>query len=233
MILNQNISTIHVFCVGCTVEPARRFFSARRSQLQTLARSSHGGETGERGLALVGRCCCCSSCKVPFFHTGKGRSHPNTSLNMDKAVRWDVARSSGKRVLWTSVTVALVRTGLIGPLGLDLSLPTGGMTLVRSRGAAGRAASVSRQPLVWSRDQNSRHVTTYRAAGAHQTAPQSSLLHLHSSRLTTQNCATEISGLQKAVRRLPRPLPTSIWSKNVHLFHVGPDAALQLGWGAM
>ena len=85
MILKQNISTIHVLCVGCTVEPARRFFSARRSQLQTLARSSHGGETGERGLALVGRCCCCSSCKVPFFHTGKGRSHPNTSLNMDKA----------------------------------------------------------------------------------------------------------------------------------------------------
>ena len=142
----------------------------------------------------------------------------------------------GKLVLRTSVTGVLVRTGLIGPQSLwvlILSFPTGGMTLVRSRGAAGRAASVSRQPLVWSRDQNSGHVTTHRAAGPHQTAPQSSLSHLHCSRLTTQKCATETSTLEKPAGGCCVHFQLQSGPKIATYSMLGPMPPCSWGWGAM
>ena len=69
--------------------------------------------------------CCCSSCKVPFFHTGKGRSHPTTCLNMDKAVRLD----AGPR--WQTCSPDFCDRGAGAhwahrstvPLGLDFVLP--------------------------------------------------------------------------------------------------------------
>ena len=176
----------------------------------------------------------CSSCKVPF--STLARDARTTPFNLDKPVWWDSGRQ------WQTCSldgchspVLMIRTGQIGskPLSvLILSFPTRRHDLGPISWCGGPAgSSVSRQPLVWSRDHNSRHVTTHRAAGPHQTAPQSSLLHLHSSRLTTQNCAIKIFAVQKTGRGLLCPLPTSIWSKHCHLFHVGPDAALQLGGG--
>ena len=124
MILNQNISTIHVLCVGCTVQPARPFFSARRSQLQAGWIQPWWGDRREGAGGWLGGCCC-SSCKVPFFHTGKGRSHPTTCLNMDKAVRLD----AGPR--WQTCSPDFCDRGAGAhwahrstvPLGLDFVLP--------------------------------------------------------------------------------------------------------------
>ena len=141
MILNQNISTIHVLCVGCTVQPARPFFSARRSQLQLLARSSHGGETGERGLAAGWAAAAARVAKFRFSTLARDGRTPLLVSTWTKQSDW-MRVPGGKLVLRTSVTGVLVRTGLIGPQSLwvlILSFPTGGMTLVVRR--AGLPAS--------------------------------------------------------------------------------------------
>ena len=234
MILNQNISTIHVLCVGCTVQPARPFFSARRSQLQAGWIQPWWGDRREGAGGWLGGCCC-SSCKVPFFHTGKGRSHPTTCLNMDKAVRLD----AGPR--WQTCSPDFCDRGAGAhwahrstvPLGLDFVLPYRRHDLGPISWCGGPAGSVSRQPLVWSRDQNSGHVTTHRAAGPHQTAPQSSLSHLHCSRLTTQKCATETSTLEKPAGGCCVHFQLQSGPKIATYSMLGPMPPCSWGWGAM
>lgn len=200
-----------------------------------LAGSSHGGETGERGLAAGWAAAAARVAKFRFSTLARdGRTPPLVSTWTKQSDGMRVPR--GKLVLRTSVTGVLVRTGLIGPQSLwvlILSFPTGSMTLVRSRGAAGRAASVSRQPLVWSRDQNSGHVTTHRAAGPHQTAPQSSLSHLHCSRLTTQKCATGISTVEKLAGSCCVHFQLQSGPKIATYSMLGPMPPCSWGWGAM
>ena len=233
MILNQNISTIHVLCVGCTVQPARPFFSARRSQLQAGWIQPWWGDRREGAGGWLGGCCC-SSCKVPFFHTGKGRSHPTTCLNMDKAVRLD----AGPR--WQTCSPDFCDRGAGAhwahrstvPLGLDFVLPYRRHDLggpISWCGGPGcqrlpAAACLVTWPKFWSRDHPQGGRTTSNSSTKFPiTSP---LQSIDNSKMRDRNIYFGKTG-----RGLLRPLPTAIWSKNCHLFHVGPDAALQLGVG--
>ena len=175
----------------------------------------------------------CSTCKVPFFHEQRGMAapHQESQHGQTSLVRRGspVANMFSGRLSQGVDAHRAHRSK--APLGLDFVLPYRRHDLGPISWCGGPAASVSRQPLVWSRDHNSGHVTTHRADGPHQTSPQSSLYHLRTSRLTTQNCAAEIYLVQNASRGLQFPLPTPIWFKHCHKFHVGLDAALQLGVG--
>ena len=95
---------------------------------------------GRRGDSRAGWLGGCSTCKVPFFHEQQGTAAPivSTWTNQSDGTR----AACGKHVLWRAVTGVSMRIGITGPakpLWVSiLSFPTGGMTLVRSRGAAAR-----------------------------------------------------------------------------------------------
>ena len=97
-----------------------------------------------------------SSCKVPFFHRGEGGT-------IIRGVSGKRATKMDTDAVWKMLGHGTKYWGSLGQKSCQASMssvPTGGMTLVRSRGAASPAASVSRRRLVWSRDQISGHVTT-------------------------------------------------------------------------
>ena len=216
---------VHVLSCECGFEAASSQPDPLLCQTRLESCTPPPWSAGRQQSRLVGRLLDLQSSVFPRA----ARDGRTNRFNMDKPVRWD------EGCLWQTCSLEGCHRGVDAhwdhrsskaPLGLDFVLPYRRHDLGPISWCGGPAASVSRQPLVWSRDHNSGHVTSHRAAGPHQTAPQSSLLHLHTARLTTRNCGAEIFAIQKTSRGLHGPLPTPTWFKHYHLFHVGPDAAL-------
>ena len=159
--------------------------------------------------------------------TGEGRTSTFSRLRQRIGSRSPVANMFSVRCLCAAAR--LVRSPFVFWFCPSLPAPWPWSDLVVRRLAASPPLQPA-APLVWSRDQDSRHVTTHRAARQlHKVSFYISttddwqfnvVCHVHFQWKIKANCCYDKLHLQ-------------FGSKSETIFHVGPDAALQLGWGAM